>query len=459
MTTYIPSRRRARTLLKRVAYALAYALAFAVPALAVIGVAAASGRPQRVEPPPAFERPLPPPPVHDPTRPTAVVLAGNVVTESTDLLGPYEVLATSGAFNVHVVAPERRLSPLFPGGLDIVPHYSFAEYDHVVGADPDLVVVPAIADIRGADAGVLDWLRRRAGERTTVVTICTGARVVAEAGLLAGRQATAILSALPLYEKAYPEVRWVRGQRYVEDGRFISSAGVTSGIDATLYVLQRFLGRDAAEETARRIGYPHTRFLDDRTWSVPEVGAAAMLPSALGRGRTDIGLVLYDGVGEIELGSVADTYPYANTTDVHTVAPERRAVRSRNGLDLVPRFDLASAPPLDRVLVPGRPDAAVLAIVEGAAARLGLVAERIHAGSDYPYDATLRDMARRETPALAASAAIDIEYPVDHLRLEGSDWPLGVLAPALAAGALGLTLALGAGRALRGSAPVRKLPA
>jgi transcriptional regulator GlxA family with amidase domain len=446
MTTFGRTRRLVRPLLKT----LVYALAFALPALAVIAIAAASERPQPVEPPPAFERPLPPPPVHDPTRPTAVVLAGNVLTESTDLLAPYEVLAASGAFNVYVVAPERRLSPLFPGGLDILPHYSLAEYDRAIGTDPALVVVPAIARTDGADAAVLGWLRARAGERTTVVSVCTGARVVAEAGLLAGRRATSIQTALPFFEKAYPEVRWVRGQRYVEDGRFISSAGITSGVDATLYVLQRFLGRDAAEETARRIGYPHTRFLDDRTWSVPEVGVAAMLPSSLGRGRTDIGLVLYDGVGEIELGSVADTYPYANSTDVHTVAPERRAVRSRNGLDLVPRFDLASAPPLDRVIVPGRPDAAVLATVDGSAARLGLVAERIHAGSDYPYDATLRDMARRETRALAASAAVDIEYPVDHLRLEGSDWPLGVLVPALGLGLLGLGLALGAERALRG---------
>jgi transcriptional regulator GlxA family with amidase domain len=57
---------------------------------------------------------------------------------------------------------------------------------------------------------------------------------------------------------------WVAGVRYVDDGRFISSAGVTSGVDVSLDTVQRFLGRDAALETAQRVGYPHTELLDDR---------------------------------------------------------------------------------------------------------------------------------------------------------------------------------------------------
>ena len=87
---------------------LAFALAFALP-------------------------PLPVPPAYDPSKPTAVVVAGNQNTESSVLLGPYETLSTSGRFNVSVAAPERRPSPPFPGELNLVPHCSFAEYDQALG--------------------------------------------------------------------------------------------------------------------------------------------------------------------------------------------------------------------------------------------------------------------------------------------------------------------------------------
>lgn len=93
---------------------------------------------------------------------------------------------------------------------------------------------------------------------------------------------------------------------------------MTSGIDATLYTVQRFFGRAATDETARRIGYPHTRFLDDRTWVLLTDNDTVALPNPFRVGRTKIGLLLYQGMGEIEFSSVTDTYPRALATDVLT---------------------------------------------------------------------------------------------------------------------------------------------
>jgi transcriptional regulator GlxA family with amidase domain len=181
---------------------------------------------------------------------------------------------------------------------------------------------------------------------------------------MAGHTATSHHITLPVVTKDHPEVTWVTGVRYVHDGRFISSAGVTSGIDASLYTMQRFLGRDAALETAQRIGYPHIEFLDDRAWALPSDNNAAALPNLFRFGRTRIGLFLYPGVGEIELSSVTDTYPRALATDVLSIGAERAIVRTRHGLNLVPRHDLSSAQGLDRMLVPGQSDAGLVAAVE-----------------------------------------------------------------------------------------------
>jgi hypothetical protein len=127
---------------------------------------------------------------------------------------------------------------------------------------------------------------------------------------------------MPYVVPNHPEVNWVPGVRHVDDGQVISSAGVTAGVDATLYTVQRFFGRATALETAARIGYPHTRFLDDPTFEVPAYSDAAFLPNLFRLGRAKIGLYLYDGVDEIALSSVTDTYPRAFATDVLTVALE-----------------------------------------------------------------------------------------------------------------------------------------
>jgi hypothetical protein len=112
-------------------------------------------------------------------------------------------------------------------------------------------------------------------------------------------------------------------------------------------------------------------------------------------------------------------------------------VHTRHGLDLVAPDDLASAPRLDRVLVPGAPDPVVASSVDQWASARGLTAERIHAG-EYAYDATFRDMARRETNPIVLEAATGIEYPQRDLHLNGPNVRLEMLLRPLALGLLGL---------------------
>jgi transcriptional regulator GlxA family with amidase domain len=456
--------RLARRFLKGTGYALVTALplllALATPIAGIVV-------PGPLSPAPAFARPLPAPPAHDAAKPTAVILAGNAGTEVSDLLGPYEVLAASGAFNVYVIAPERRLTPLVPipaqhccAAVDLAPHYSFAEFDRAVGVTPDLVVVPYIplAAEGQADAAVLAWLRDRPGEQTVVLSICGGAQMVADSGILAGHTVTSHHVTLPQVRTSHPEVTWVHGLRYVDDGRFVSSAGVTSGVDASLHVLRRFFGRAVADETARRLGYPHTRFLDDPSWTFEASNDAVALPNLFRFGRAKIGVLVYPGIGEIELSSVTDTYPRALATDVLSIGAERTFIRTRHGLDLLPRHALASAPDVDRLLIPGQPAGAVAEPAERwATSHAQQPAERIHAGGGYPYDLTFSDMARHETRLVTRNAAAWIEYPTAHLDLGTRDWSLPLVVRPVALLALGALGALGLRRLRLPQRSVRRL--
>jgi transcriptional regulator GlxA family with amidase domain len=437
---------RVPPVVRRTVPALLLVLAFLLPPVLVGGIGVALAMMASAgETPAALNQPLPARPTHDPARPTAVVVAGNGGTEVSDLLGPYETLAASGAFNVYVAAPERRPAPLYPGDLTLVPHYSFAEYDAAFGEPPALVVVPYIPDAQESAPEVLTWIRQQAARGTTILSICAGAEVVADAGVLDGQAATTHRDWVATLEQTHPEVRWVRGQRYVDSGQFISSAGVTSGVDATLYTLSRMFGREVADRTAATIGYPHTRFLDDPTWTNDRLRPLPYLAGAYRLDRDEIGLLLYEGVRELEVDSVVDTYPRSFVASVRTVSNGASIVRTRHGLDLAPRADLATAPTLDRLLVPGDASASKAAEAIQVWTRQhpdGPAVELIHASSGYLYDQTLRDMARHDGNSVVIGAANSLEYPTRDLALDGPAWRLDLLIRPLALGLLGLGAAL-----------------
>ena len=439
------------------ARAVVYLIAFVVPPVLIGVVGLQTDESARYEGSPATLNvragELPAPPRHDPDKLTAVVLLSNRGSVVTDVLAPYEVLSESGAFNVYAAAPEREVVPL-SGGLDVLPQLSLAELDRRLGGeDPDVIVVPQMRDVGTPEhRPVAEWLREHAEGSGTVVSVCNGARVLADAGLLGGRRATANWANIAEWERRYPDTEWVRGLRYVEDGNVLTAAGVTSGISATLHVIRGYVGEREAAELAEKIGYP-----DQRLGGEPRIPADRLTASdralyvlwaAYGWGKPEIGVVLTEGTSEIELASVFDVYPgpvfTSNTTSLTPEGP-RSPVRSEHGLYFVPRSDLEGAPPLDRVLVPGRDAASETdPAVRSWVRENGLKPEYVHAdapagaSAGFPFDATLRDLAEHENAPVAGFLARLLEYPTDHLDLAGDGWPFARLLRPLAVGLLGL---------------------
>jgi putative intracellular protease/amidase len=154
----------------------------------------------------------------------AVVLGagGSVIT---DAFGPYEVFARSPAFFVYTVSASRPTAML-SGGLAVVPDYSLADVDAGLAPEPDVVVVPAVAAPNGRnEAPLRDWITRRSDRGAHLLGVCNGSRLLAAAGLLDGRRATAHWSSIRGLERSRPQVDWVRGQRHVQDGNLTTTAG------------------------------------------------------------------------------------------------------------------------------------------------------------------------------------------------------------------------------------------
>jgi putative intracellular protease/amidase len=102
---------------------------------------------------------------------------------------------------------------------------------------------------------LLQWIRERAADAALVTSVCTGSALLARAGVLDGRRATTNKAAFAWVESQGPGVTWVKEARWVEDGKFVTSSGVSAGIDMTLAVIANLAGRPTAESIALRMEY------------------------------------------------------------------------------------------------------------------------------------------------------------------------------------------------------------
>jgi transcriptional regulator GlxA family with amidase domain len=181
-----------------------------------------------------------------------------------DLAGPFEVLSRArlepgvesrrtddGAlFDVFTVA--RTSEPVTAtGGLVITPRHSFADVPPI-----DLLLVPGGFGTRPLlqDAETIDWIRRTASAARRTASVCTGALLLARAGLLDGRRATTHWGAFGLLESLGRDITVDREARFVDDG-VLTSAGVASGMDLAFHVVESLFGRSVADETARYLEY------------------------------------------------------------------------------------------------------------------------------------------------------------------------------------------------------------
>lgn len=188
-------------------------------------------------------KPLTPP--SEGTIPVAVVISEGAVM--IDYAGPWEVFqdanrpAGGSAFNLYTVA--RSTEPVSAsGGLKLVPDYTFDN-----APAPKVIVIPAQS---GGDA-MLAWIRKSAKTADVVMSVCTGAFILAKTGLLDGKAATTHHGSYGRFAMQFRKVKLKRGFRFVESEPNLATAGgLTSGTDLALHIVARYFGRASAEGTA-----------------------------------------------------------------------------------------------------------------------------------------------------------------------------------------------------------------
>ncbi|MEO8704874.1 MAG: DJ-1/PfpI family protein [Kofleriaceae bacterium] len=181
-------------------------------------------------------------------------------TEILDFAGPAEVLSSASNFagagagahamNVYTVA--RTTTPITAQGfIKITPQYSIDN-----APKPDFVVIPGGgSDALSSDPTMMKWLITVTAASEVTLTVCTGAFPLAKAGAFDGLEITTFFGAIEELRRIAPKARVSNGRRFIDNGRYVTTAGVSAGIDGALHVVARMYGRRVADQTARYMEY------------------------------------------------------------------------------------------------------------------------------------------------------------------------------------------------------------
>jgi putative intracellular protease/amidase len=197
--------------------------------------------------------------------------------EIIDFAGPWEIFGSAG-FAMHTVSSSiEPVTTVF--GQKLVPDHSFE-----TSPKADVLLVPGGAVFRCLkDGRTIPWLRAKARDVDYVMSVCTGAYLLQGAGLLAGKTVTATSGMIEDF--ASPDTRVVYDRRFVDNGKIITTAGLSAGIDGALHLVSKMLGSGVAQSVALSMEY---HWEPDGKWARADL-ADRYLPDALNSCRGGIG--------------------------------------------------------------------------------------------------------------------------------------------------------------------------
>jgi transcriptional regulator GlxA family with amidase domain len=175
--------------------------------------------------------------------------------EVLDFAGPYEVFTTAS----------RVFKRLNPASDDLFRVLTVSKNQDAVRARagltvlPDVLIVPGgVVDKEVGDAHVIEWVRNQAARAMITASVCTGAFILAKAGLLEGRSATTHWEDIADLQAHFGNVHVRAGARWIDEGSIVTSAGIAAGIDMSLHLVSRIAGKELGVATARQMEVPYS---------------------------------------------------------------------------------------------------------------------------------------------------------------------------------------------------------
>jgi len=180
--------------------------------------------------------------------------------EVLDFAGPFEVFTTASRvksrqtkqtqpfFTVFTIGEKKEVIKA-RGGLSIIPAYDVTDHPAI-----DLLIIPGgIVTEELEKPRIIDWIRHAPSQ--LIASVCTGAFLLAKAGLLKSKKATTHFEDIPDLETMFPDIEVKKNISWVDEGRVVTAAGISAGIDMSLYLISRLADQKLAIDTARQMEY------------------------------------------------------------------------------------------------------------------------------------------------------------------------------------------------------------
>lgn len=177
--------------------------------------------------------------------------------EVLDFAGPFEVFSITKVheekpFTVYTVSQNGEMITA-RNGLKVKPDYSIEDLPPV-----DILIIPGGKGARENEVKndiVINWVLQQMKEVKLMTSVCTGALLLAKAGLLEGLKATTHWASIQTFKKDFPNVEVMENVKFVDEGHIITSAGISAGINMSFHIVKNLLGVEIAEETAKNMEY------------------------------------------------------------------------------------------------------------------------------------------------------------------------------------------------------------
>jgi transcriptional regulator GlxA family with amidase domain len=265
----------------------------------------------------------------------AIIGAANTGTETTDYLMPYGILKRADVAEVVALSTSPGPMRLDPA-LSVQPQAAVADFDLAHPEGADFIIVPDMS--RDDDPAVLRWIQAQAAKGATVIAICSGARIVANAGLLDGRRATTHWYHLKGLLRRHPAIRYVANRRFVVDRGVATTTGVTASMPMSLTLIEAIAGRDRATAVARDLGLAHwdARHDSQRFRFSWQFASTAALNRAVFWSHEELGLQLRPGADEVSLALVANAWSRTYRSRAVSFTSDGRSIKTKDGIDIIP---------------------------------------------------------------------------------------------------------------------------
>jgi len=181
--------------------------------------------------------------------------------EVLDFSGPFEVFSTATRLAskpqlAHTFLVAESIKPIQArGSYSINPHYSIQTHPPI----DVLIIVGGIHSQEINKAHVIEWIKQVSHTSQITASVCTGAFLLAKAGVLSKQTVTTHWEDIPSLRQQFPTLTVIENQRWVESDNIITSAGISAGIDMSLYLVSKLWNEDLAIKTARQMEFDWTR--------------------------------------------------------------------------------------------------------------------------------------------------------------------------------------------------------